>query len=121
MRLSRPFWTSGGAYRRRLPRGTPNEGGCVHARTIGAALVVATTLAGSAALAQGTAMTNADGTIVACQKSGKSFLRVVQSPSDCLEDERSVTWNVSGPEGPPGATGPAGPPGEAGPAGPPGP
>jgi hypothetical protein len=73
-------------------------------------------LAGSAALAQGTAMTS-DGTIVACQKSGKSFLRVVRNASDCRKGERVITWNVSGPEGPPGPAGPAGPAGPPGPAG----
>jgi lamin tail-like protein/collagen triple helix repeat protein len=81
-----------------------------------------TTLAGAGA--------RADGVIVACQKPGKGFLRVVKSASDCKRNERIVTWNEQGPAGPPGPAGPAGaqgpagapgPQGPAGPAGPPGP
>jgi hypothetical protein len=69
----------------------------------------------------------ADGVIVACQKQGKGFLRVVKQASDCRRNERVVTWNERGPAGPPGPAGPAGAqgpkgdPGAAGPAGPAGP
>lgn len=48
-------------------------------------------------------------------------LRVVTAASDCRRNERPLTWNLRGLQGPsgvPGDTGPAGPPGPAGPAGP---
>jgi hypothetical protein len=114
---------------RRAPDTTPRtrtKGGRVHARTIGIGLAVIGVLGASAALAQGSATADSD-VIVACQKSGKSFLRVVHKASDCKRSERVITWNVSGPPGPPGPAGPAGPPGPAGadgaqgPAGPAGP
>ena len=82
-------------------------------------------LAGTATLAAGASGITDDGNVItACQKPGKSFLRVVQDASKCRHGELVVTWNVRGPEGPPGPTGPAGPAGpegEAGPAGPQGP
>jgi len=58
--------------------------------------------------------------IVACQKPGKGFLRVVRDAAGCKQNERVVRWNVSGPAGAPGLTGPIGPAGPAGPTGPPG-
>jgi hypothetical protein len=39
----------------------------------------------------------------------------------CSKGTTAVSWNLTGPAGPPGATGPAGPQGPAGPAGPQGP
>jgi hypothetical protein len=75
--------------------------------------------ASATALAGGSA--KADGVIVACQKPGKGFLRVVRDASDCRRNERVVTWNRQGPAGPAGAQGPAGARGPAGPEGPAGP
>src|SRR6266508_2183875 len=98
-------------------RRTSTKGGCVRVRTIAIGFAALVGLAGTAALAEGTTSVNGDGTIVACQKSGKSFLRVVRNASDCRKNERVITWNVSGPAGPPGPAGPAGPTGPAGPAG----
>ena len=87
----------------------------MHTRTIGIVLIALTTLGGSAALARGT---NGDATIVACQKPGTGFLRIVHDSSACRKAERVVTWNVLGPTGPTGPAGPAGPVGPQGPQGP---
>jgi large repetitive protein len=73
----------------------------------------ATALAGAGA--------RANGVIVACQKQGKGYLRVVKQASDCRRNERVVTWNERGPAGPPGPAGAPGAQGPAGPAGPAGP
>ena len=59
-----------------------------------------------------------EGVIVACQKPGKGFLRVVKQASDCRRKERVVSWNERGPAGPAGPAGAQGAPGPAGPAGP---
>jgi hypothetical protein len=53
-----------------------------------------------------------------------AILRVVDAEDTCRRNERPLTWNLHGPQGPAGAPGPAGPAGPAGatgPAGPPGP
>jgi Lamin Tail Domain/Collagen triple helix repeat (20 copies) len=91
----------------------------VYARAIVIAGVAASVFAGATALAGADA--RADGVIVACQKPGKGFLRVVKEAGDCRRNERVVTWNERGPAGPAGAAGSQGPAGPAGPAGPPGP
>jgi large repetitive protein len=94
----------------------------VYRRAIVIAGLAAIALASTTALAGASAKAN--GVIVACQKPGKSFLRVVGDASACMQSERVVTWNQTGPAGPAGPQGPAGPAGPAGalgPAGPPGP
>ena len=85
----------------------------VSAGLVVVALVSTTAIAGAGA--------GADGVIVACQKPGKGFLRVVRDASECKRNERVVTWNERGPAGPAGPQGSIGPPGPAGPAGAPGP
>ena len=68
--------------------------------------------------------------IFACVNANSGAVRIVDQVTACRTPERLVTWNVVGPQGPPGAVGPAGalgppgPQGSAGPAGaqgPPGP
>jgi Phage Tail Collar Domain/Collagen triple helix repeat (20 copies) len=68
--------------------------------------------------------------IIACYNVQNGRARIVQSTSDCTENENYVIWNIKGPAGPQGpqgspgpigATGPAGPQGVQGPAGPAGP
>ncbi len=99
----------------------------MHARIIGIPLAALAALAGSAALATGSTTAHEGTEIVACQKPGGSFLRVVHDASQCDHGDRVVTWNVQGPAGPTGPAGPAGPAGiqgaqgAVGPAGPPGP
>ena len=110
---------------------------------LGAAALVAL---GTATLATGAAgVREQEGdVIVACQKRGNGFLRVVRDASACRATERVLRWNVRGPAGPPGpwrgrrsraggagwatwaggaagAQGPAGPAGPAGAVGPVGP
>jgi hypothetical protein len=60
-------------------------------------------------------------TIQACAARVGGALRLVARPSDCRRRERSVSWNVRGPQGAPGDAGPAGAAGATGPAGAPGP
>jgi hypothetical protein len=60
-------------------------------------------------------------TIQACASRAGGFLRLVARPSDCRRRERSVSWNVRGPQGAPGVAGPAGAAGATGPRGPVGP
>lgn len=66
-------------------------------------------------------------TIHACAKLHGGRLRAVDANVRCKHSERSLEWDVQGPQGDPGAAGPAGPvgpagpTGAAGPAGPPGP
>jgi large repetitive protein len=94
----------------------------VYGRAIVIGGLAAIALASTTALAGASAKAN--GVIVACQKPGKGFLRVVGDASACRPRERVVTWNQTGPPGPAGPQGPAGPAGSAGalgPAGPPGP
>jgi hypothetical protein len=91
----------------------------VHLRTIGFGVALAAIVGGSATLASGA--TSTDGTIVACQKRGGGFLRVVHDASQCRQGERVITWDkegAPGPAGPAGPPGPQGPAGEQGPAGP---
>jgi large repetitive protein len=88
----------------------------VYGRAIVIAGIVAIALASTTALAG--AGSSADGVIVACQKPGKGFLRVVRDASDCKRNERLMSWNERGPAGPAGPAGAPGPIGPAGPAGP---
>jgi hypothetical protein len=68
--------------------------------------------------------------IFACVNANSGAVRIVDQVTACRTPERLVTWNVVGPQGPPGAVGPGGalgppgPQGSTGPAGaqgPPGP
>jgi len=89
----------------------------VHARTIGIGLAALAALMGSTALAGAGGAADGDGMIVACQKPGGSFLRVVRDASQCQHGEQVVMWNMRGPQGPPGPAGAAGPAGAPGPQG----
>ena len=91
----------------------------MYGRAIVIAGLVVVALASTTAIAGAGAA--AEGVIVACQKPGKGFLRVVRDASDCKRNERVVTWNERGPAGPAGPQGSIGPAGPAGPAGAPGP
>jgi hypothetical protein len=103
----------------------------VRARSTGAAVAVLSVCALAVGAAAGYAV-NRDGspTVRACYRvkdgtpARSAVLRVVDSASDCRRNERSLVWNLRGPQGPaglPGADGAPGPPGPAGPAGPAGP
>jgi len=68
--------------------------------------------------------------IFACDQNSSGTVRIVPQFVSCGNNESLVSWNVVGPQGPPGVAGPAGPvgpagamgaQGPAGPAGPPGP
>lgn len=55
---------------------------------------------------------------------GAGNVRIVDGTNDCQSTEDAVSWNTTGPAGPPGEPGPQGdpgPPGEPGPQGEPGP
>src|SRR4051794_27348718 len=86
-------------------------------RPLRIAVVAGAVLAGAAGVATATSMVQGSTTtaIQACQNNGSGLLRVVNSTSDCRQNETALTWNVAG------ATGPAGPAGATGPAGPAGP
>jgi hypothetical protein len=98
---------------------TSTKGDEVYGRAIVIAGLSAAVLVGATGLAGAGA--HADGVIVACQKPGKGFLRVVGQASGCRRNERVVTWNERGPAGEQGPPGPAGAAGAQGPAGPPAP
>jgi hypothetical protein len=58
-------------------------------------------------------------TISGCYyKDGAGFLKIVNGPAQCRNNEVAVTWNKTGPRGPEGPKGPEGDPGARGPAGP---
>jgi hypothetical protein len=61
------------------------------------------------------------GVLEACINPGNGGMRLVDSSTPCHNNEDRVSWNITGPAGPPGPTGPAGPTGATGPAGPTGP
>ena len=85
---------------------------------LGAAFVVALALAPRTADAQ---------QIFACVNNNDGTMRIVAQNVTCRNNERSLAWNIVGPQGPigpagaAGATGPAGPMGAAGATGPAGP
>src|SRR4051812_35270363 len=82
---------------------------------IGSAMTVA--FAGAAyALAS---IPDADGAIHACYSSS-GLVRIVHNASECARFEKSLTWNVKGAKGDPGAPGARGAQGDPGPAGAPG-
>src|SRR5215471_17076566 len=59
--------------------------------------------------------------IFACVNNNSGAVRIVAQGAACRTPESLVTWNVVGPQAPPGPAGPAGalgPPGPQGPAGP---
>src|SRR5262249_32252179 len=56
--------------------------------------------------------------IFACVNNNSGAVRIVAQGAACRTPERLVTWNVVGPQGPPGPAGALGPPGPQGPAGP---
>lgn len=57
------------------------------------------------------------GVLEACINPGNGGMRLVDSGVACHKNETRVSWNITGPAGPPGPTGPAGPTGATGPAG----
>jgi hypothetical protein len=71
----------------------------VHRRTIGLGLALLTVVAGTGALAAGATKSQDEGAIVACQKRGGGFLRVVRDASQCRQGERVIAWNKQGPPG----------------------
>ena len=99
-----PIRASGRADGSRIPRSaTSTKGDEVYGRGIVIAGLAAAVLVGTTGLAGAGA--RADGVIVACQKQGKGFLRVVKQASDCRRGERVVTWNERGAAGAPGPAG----------------
>jgi hypothetical protein len=61
-----------------------------------------------------------EGTIYACANPAGQ-VHIVNDASECKNQETSLSWNETGPQGPAGPEGPAGPAGPEGPAGPVGP
>jgi hypothetical protein len=59
--------------------------------------------------------------IFACVNANSGAVRIVAQGAACRTPESLVTWNVVGPQGPPGSAGTAGALGPPGPQGPPGP
>lgn len=55
------------------------------------------------------AATTATGKLEACVNPGNGGLRLVDAAETCHSNETRVTWNITGPAGPPGPTGPPGP------------
>jgi len=51
----------------------------------------------------------APGELEACVNPGNGGLRLVDAAEACHSNETRVTWNITGPAGPPGPTGPPGP------------
>jgi hypothetical protein len=81
-----------------------------------AATVVVVVVAGAVAFAD----IPDHGVVEACYDRGSGRIRVVDN-SGCGANERNITWNARGPEGPRGQGGPAGPAGAKGAIGPQGP
>src|SRR6266852_2857294 len=65
--------------------------------------------------------TSSSGVLEACINPGNGMMRLVDSSTACHNNETRVSWNETGPAGPPGPTGPAGPAGPTGATGPAGP
>lgn len=61
------------------------------------------------------------GTLEACINPGNGMMRLVDSSTPCHNNESRVSWDITGPAGPPGPQGDPGPAGPPGPTGPPGP
>ena len=64
---------------------------------------------------------SSQGTLEACINPGNGMMRLVDSSTPCHNNETRVSWNITGPAGPPGPQGDPGPAGPPGPTGPPGP
>jgi len=60
---------------------------------------------------------NSPTTLEACVNPGNGMMRLVDSSTACHNNETRVTWNIEGPQGPPGDPGPKGDPGPQGPPG----
>src|SRR5207244_11164315 len=58
------------------------------------------------------------GVLEACVNPGNGNMRLVDSSTTCHDNESRVSWDITGPAGPPGPTGPTGPTGPAGDTGP---
>lgn len=59
-----------------------------------------------AAVAVAAAIPSADGTITACRKSDGSIRLIdTDSGATCKSNEQALTWNQTGPQGPPGMSG----------------
>lgn len=63
-----------------------------------------------------------DEQIHACVRVGQQgkangSVRIVDDPAECIDAERALTWNTTGPQGPPGSQGEPGPEGPQGPQG----
>ncbi len=57
---------------------------------------------------------DASGVIHACYSNSKGEVRLVESASDCKNNETAIAWNQTGPQGPQGPQGQVGPQGPAG-------
>jgi hypothetical protein len=64
--------------------------------------------------------TSSPGVLEACVNPGNGDMRLVDSATPCHNNESRVSWNITGPTGPPGPQGDPGPTGPPGPQGPPG-
>lgn len=80
------------------------------------AAVTALAVAG-AATAASASIPAPDGTINGCYSTLTGTLKVIDSSASCGPLTKSLNWNQTGPQGPPGPTGAAGVAGPAGPAG----
>ena len=56
--------------------------------------------------------------VIACVSSSNGTLRIVANQIECKANDRTLQWNVAGPQGAAGAQGPQGPAGAPGPQGP---
>ena len=72
-------------------------------------------------LAVAVGIPDASGVIHACYGRTNGQVRIVESATDCKNNEVAIEWNEAGPAGPQGPAGAQGPQGPAGPAGPQGP
>jgi len=77
---------------------------------LAAGATLAVTATGGIALASDAAAT---GTITACYRPGSrtAELQLPSTPGSCPRDDKTLTWNQTGPQGPPGAQGLQGQPG----------
>jgi hypothetical protein len=71
------------------------------------AIVSVSVVLASATLAVA-AIPSADGTITACRNAKSGALRVIDADAGqaCSKDERQLSWNQTGPQGPPGTVSP---------------
>jgi len=64
-----------------------------------------------------TLATSSPSVLEACINPGNGGMRLVDSSTACHNNETRVSWNITGPAGPPGPEGPTGPAGPPGPKG----